>query len=292
MPACFEPKGRNVEIINKVEELKQALNLVRKEGKTIGFVPTMGALHEGHMDLVSRASADCDVVVVSVFVNPTQFNNSADLKHYPRTPEADAELLKKFGCDFAFFPPVEEIYPKNSVSPQVDLGGLDLVMEGKFRPGHFKGVVQVVSRLFDIVEPHKAFFGLKDFQQVAVIKRMVEQLNLPLQIIACETSRTEKGLAMSSRNKRLSENQKEEALIIYRTLSQARRDADEFSPEETVARAKEYFEKGSLQLEYLNIVDPVTLKDLTTDWVPGATMCIACFCGEVRLIDNLTLVNS
>ena len=279
-----------MEIINKVEALKQALNSARKEGKSVGFVPTMGALHQGHMDLVSRASAECDVVVVSVFVNPTQFNNSDDLKHSPRTPEADAELLKKFGCDLAFFPSNGEIYPENWISPRVDLDGLDQVMEGKFRPGHFKGVVQVVSRLFEIVEPQKAFFGLKDFQQVAVIKKMVEQLNLPLQIVECETSRTEKGLAMSSRNKRLSETQQEEALIIFRTLSQAKVDAVKFSPEETMARAINYFEQGNLKLEYLTIVDPTTLMELKDNWVPGATMCIACFCGEVRLIDNLTLL--
>lgn len=290
MPAYFERKGRNVEIINTVEGLKQALNSVRKEGKSIGFVPTMGALHQGHMDLVSRASTECDVVVVSVFVNPTQFNNPTDLELYPRTPEADSELLKKFGCDVAFFPSVAEIYPENWVSPQVDLGGLEQLMEGEFRPGHFKGVVEVVSRLFEIVEPQKAFFGLKDFQQVAVIKKMVEKLNLSIQIIPCETLRTEKGLAMSSRNKRLSETQKEEALIIYRTLSQANSDAKEFSPTETLARAKANFAQGTLQLEYLSIVDPITLKDLTDDWVPGATMCIACFCGEVRLIDNFTLL--
>ena len=252
-------------------------------------MPTMGALHQGHMDLVSRASAECDVVVVSVFVNPTQFNNPSDLNKYPRTPEADSELLKKFGCDIAFFPSEREIYPENLVSPRVDLEGLDEVMEGKFRPGHFKGVVQVVSRLFELVEPQKAFFGLKDFQQVAVIKKMVAQLNFPIQIIACGTSRTEKGLAMSSRNARLSEAQKEEALLIYRTLSRAKADAAGFSPEETLSRAINYFEQGTLELEYLSIVDPVTLRDLTDQWVPGSTMCIACFCGDVRLIDNMTL---
>ena len=209
---------------------------------------------------------------------------------YPRTPEADAELLKKFGCDFAFFPSVEEIYPENLIVPRVDLGSLDQVMEGRFRPGHFNGVVQVVSRLFEIVEPHKAFFGLKDFQQVAVIKRMVSELNMPVQIVACETLRTEKGLAMSSRNKRLSDAQKEEALIIYKTLSRAKEDAQSFSPSETLERAKEYFGAGSLRLEYMNIVHPETLEDLTGDWVAGATMCIACFCGEVRLIDNSTLL--
>lgn len=279
-----------MEIINTIEGLKQALNSVRKEGKSIGFVPTMGALHQGHMDLVSRASAECDIVVVSVFVNPTQFNNPSDLEKYPRTPEADSELLKKFGCDVAFFPSEREIYPKNLVSPRVDLEGLDEVMEGKFRPGHFKGVVQVVSRLFDLVEPQKAFFGLKDFQQVAVIRKMVDQLNLPIQIVPCETSRTEKGLAMSSRNKRLSETQKDEALIIYKTLIHAKADAGKFSPAETVVLATKFFEQGSLQLEYLTIVDPHTLQDLTDQWVPGATMCIACFCGEVRLIDNMTLI--
>jgi pantoate--beta-alanine ligase len=279
-----------VEIINKVEGLIQALNTFRKEGKSIGFVPTMGALHHGHMDLVSRASAECDVVVVSVFVNPTQFNNSIDLEHYPRTPEADAELLKKFGCDLAFFPSITEIYPENWVSPQVDLDGLDLMMEGKFRSGHFKGVVEVVFRLFELVEPQKAFFGLKDFQQVAVIKKMVKQLNLPVQIIPCETLRTEKGLAMSSRNSRLSESQKEEALIIYKTLSQAKMDAKQFLPSEILARAVAFFETGTLKLEYISIVDPINLQELTNHWVPGATMCIACFCGEVRLIDNLTLL--
>ncbi|WP_294671602.1 pantoate--beta-alanine ligase [uncultured Fluviicola sp.] len=279
-----------MEIINTVEGLKKTLDSARKEGKSIGFVPTMGALHQGHMDLVSRASTVCDVVVVSVFVNPTQFNNPSDLEKYPRTPHADSELLKKFGCDVAFFPSETEIYPENLVSPRVDLAGLDEVMEGKFRPGHFKGVVQVVYRLFDIVEPQKAFFGLKDFQQVAVIKRMVEQLNLPIEIVPCETSRTEKGLAMSSRNKRLSEVQKEEALIIYHTLMHAKADAGSFSPAETIVRAKDFFEQGALQLEYLTIVDPHTLQDLSDKWVPGAAMCIACFCGEVRLIDNMTLI--
>lgn len=281
-----------MEIINSVEGLKLALNSARKEGKSIGFVPTMGALHQGHMNLVSRASAECEVVVVSVFVNPTQFNNPSDLEHYPRTPEADSELLKKFGCDIAFFPSVTEIYPENWISPRVDLSGLDLVMEGKFRPGHFKGVVQVVSRLFELVTPQKAFFGLKDFQQVAVIKKMVKQLNIPVQIVSCETLRTEKGLAMSSRNSRLSESEKEKALIIYKTLFQARKDADRFSPKETLTNALAFFETGTLKLEYLNIVDPITLEDLTTDWVSGATMCIACFCGEVRLIDNLTLIEN
>lgn len=279
-----------MEIIDTVEGLKKTLDSARKKGKSIGFVPTMGALHQGHMDLVSRASTVCDVVVVSVFVNPTQFNNPSDLEKYPRTPQADSELLKKFGCDVAFFPSETEIYPENLVSPRVDLAGLDEVMEGKFRPGHFKGVVQVVYRLFDIVEPQKAFFGLKDFQQVAVIKRMVEQLNLPIEIVPCETSRTEKGLAMSSRNKRLSEVQKEEALIIYHTLMHAKADAGSFSPAETIVRAKDFFEQGALQLEYLTIVDPHTLQDLSDKWVPGAAMCIACFCGEVRLIDNMTLI--
>lgn len=279
-----------MEIINTVEQLKQALSSARKEGKRIGFVPTMGALHQGHMDLVSRASTECDVVVASVFVNPSQFNNPSDLELYPRTPEADSELLKKFGCDFAFFPSVAEIYPENWIAPRVDLGTLDQVMEGKFRPGHFKGVVQVVSRLFEIVQPEKAFFGLKDFQQVAVIRRMVDVLQLPVEIVACPTLRTEKGLAMSSRNKRLSEAQQEEALIIYRTLSRAKEDAQVYSPSETLERAKTYFETGTLKLEYLNIVNPHSLEDLSTEWVPGATMCIACFCREVRLIDNMTLL--
>jgi pantoate--beta-alanine ligase len=290
LAACFEPKGKKVDILNTVDELKLALNSARNEGKSIGFVPTMGALHQGHMDLVSRASAECDLVVVSVFVNPTQFNNASDLELYPRTPEADSELLKKFGCDVAFFPSVTEIYPKNSISPQVDLGSLDHVLEGKFRPGHFNGVVQVVWRLFDIVQPQKAFFGLKDFQQVAVIKKMVEALDLPVQIVPCETLRTDKGLAMSSRNARLTDAQKEEALIIYRTLTEAKKNASMFSPQETLDKAIALFETESLTLEYLEIVHPQTLESLSDVWVSGATMCIACFCGDVRLIDNLMLL--
>lgn len=268
------------------------LKVTFSEGKSVGFVPTMGALHEGHMALVERAHQTCDVVVVSVFVNPTQFNNPADLDHYPRTPEKDATLLEQHGCDIAFFPSVEEVYPKDFHAPEVPLGRLDQVMEGEFRPGHFKGVVQVVYRLFSIVEPTKAFFGLKDFQQVSVIRFMTNYLQLPVEIVPCPTLRESSGLAMSSRNMRLSEQQREEAVVIYKTLSLAKSLSGTHTPDETKKRALELFSESSLQLEYFTIAHPDTLEELHDEWVNGATACIAAFCGEVRLIDNLKLINN
>lgn len=269
--------------------IREIIAAEREAGKTIGFVPTMGALHEGHMALVERAKKQSDIVVASVFVNPTQFNNPNDLALYPRMPEKDAALLEAHGCDIAFFPSVEEMYPEGAVAPVVPLGSLATVMEGEFRPGHFDGVVQIVSRFFEIVEPDKAFFGLKDFQQVAVIKEMVRQLGFGVEIIPCPTLREPSGLAMSSRNMRLSAAQKEEALHIFRTLSRAAEEAKTQTPAEVQASAIAYFNTSSMRLEYFSIVDPDTLQGLTDQWVPGATACIAAFCGEVRLIDNMTL---
>lgn len=279
-----------MEIFNSLVDIKQSLNLAKASGKIIGFIPTMGALHEGHMSLIKKAKTSCDLVVVSVFVNPTQFNNSQDLVLYPRTPEADIRLLTKNKCDIVFFPLVEEIYPSNYQAPSIPLGSLEQVMEGEFRPGHFQGVVQVVSRLFEIIHPNKAFFGTKDFQQVAVIKHMVSYLQLPIEIITCETARSDKGLALSSRNMRLSEAQLSEALHIFNTMQEAQKLSSKNTPLETKQKAILFFNQGTLKLEYLQIVNPTTLEELTSEWVPGATICIACFCGTVRLIDNFTLI--
>lgn len=278
-------------IVQSIAQLQTALQEARQAGETVGFVPTMGALHEGHMALITRAKKMTDLVVSSVFVNPTQFNNKSDLAVYPRTPEKDAALLEAHGCDIAFFPSVEEMYPENYEAPKIPLGNLATVMEGEFRPGHFDGVVQIVSRFFDIVKPDFAFFGMKDFQQVAVIGEMVRYLELPVTIVPCLTLRESTGLAMSSRNMRLSEEQKEEALHIYRTLERAKTEAASKTPRQVMDSAKAYFGESNMKLEYFSIVHPRTLEELDSEWVAGATACIAAFCGEVRLIDNMILLD-
>lgn len=269
------------------ESLNQALDRDRSEGKSIGFVPTMGALHEGHLALVSRALKQSDSVVVSIFVNPTQFNNSSDLEKYPRMLEKDVDLLNKVGQVIVFAPSTDEIYPETDFFEELDLEGIDTVLEGQFRPGHFQGVVHVVRNLFQIVQPDKAFFGLKDFQQVAVIRLMVKKLNIPVEIVACPTMRSENGLALSSRNLRLSPEEKDNALIIYKTLKLIKELKPNFSPIEAKQKAIEYFQSGKLDLEYLEIVDSTNLKSLEEHWIDGATCCIAAFCGDVRLIDNM-----
>jgi pantoate--beta-alanine ligase len=204
---------------DKVSDLQQALMQVDRE--KIGFVPTMGALHEGHLSLIKESKKNSDITVVSMFVNPPQFNDPEDLKRYPRTLEKDIELLKTVDCDLVFAPSVMEIYPEPDTR-KFDFGYLESIMEGAKRPGHFNGVGQVVSRLFDIVQPHKSFFGMKDFQQVAIIKNMVKQLNCPVEIIPCPIIREESGLAKSSRNTLLDENHKKNAPHIYATLKKAR----------------------------------------------------------------------
>lgn len=269
--------------------LKAALESERNSGKTIGFVPTMGALHAGHLELVKRALSDCEVVVVSIFVNPTQFNNASDLEKYPRTPEKDIELLSATGEVMVFLPSVEEIYTSKDRFPGVDLSNLDTVLEGKFRPGHFEGVVHVVYNLFEIVQPDKAYFGLKDFQQVAVIRSMVEQLDIPVEIVACPTFREQNGLAMSSRNMRLTEQERKDTLIIYQTLEFLKSIKGQVSPEQAREQAIQFFSKGNLELEYLEIVDGKSLRSLTNEWSENAVCCIAAFCGPVRLIDNMQL---
>ena len=277
-----------MKLVHTIQELRAELDIQRKAGKKIGFVPTMGALHEGHASLVRRAVAENEIVVVSVFVNPTQFNDKNDLLKYPRTLEADCELLEKEGTAYVFAPSVEEIYPEQDTR-QFSYAPLDTVMEGKFRPGHFNGVCQVVSKLFMMVEPDVAYFGEKDFQQLAIIREMVKQMNFPLQIVGCPIVREADGLALSSRNARLSDEQRKQALEISQTLFKSQ----EYAASHTLAETQQFVEESiaaaeGLELEYFEIVDGMTLQKIAswedTDYIVG---CITVFCGEVRLIDNI-----
>ena len=277
-----------MKLVHTINELREELDVQRKAGKKIGLVPTMGALHEGHASLVKRAVKENDIVVVSDFVNPTQFNDKNDLLKYPRTLEADCELLEKEGAAYVFAPSVEEIYPEPDTR-QFSYAPLDTVMEGKFRPGHFNGVCQIVSKLFMIVEPDTAYFGEKDFQQLAIIREMVKQMNFPLQIVGCPIVREEDGLAMSSRNTRLSKEEREFALNISRTLFKSQ----EFAASHALAETQTFVEESiaaseGLRLEYFEIVDGLTLQRVEkwedSNYIVG---CITVFCGEVRLIDNI-----
>ena len=277
-----------MKLVHTINELRAELALQRQAGKKIGLVPTMGALHEGHASLVRRAVAENDVVVVSDFVNPTQFNDKNDLLKYPRTLDADCELLKKEGASFVFAPSVEEIYPEPDTR-QFSYAPLDTVMEGKYRPGHFNGVCQIVSKLFMIVEPDKAYFGEKDFQQLAIIREMVKQMNFPLEIVGCPIVREADGLALSSRNARLSEEERRQALNISKTLFASK----EYATSHTVEETQKFVEDSiaaseGLELEYFELVDGTTLQKIATwDETDYAVGCITVYCGEVRLIDNI-----
>lgn len=278
---------KDVAVFSTVESLQQRLNSSDNTAG-IAFVPTMGALHNGHLDLVRKAFEKSPTVVVSIFVNPTQFNSKEDLENYPRTLERDITLLQTIGEVIVFAPTVEEMYPSDFKEINLNLGELETVMEGKFRPGHFNGVVNVVNRFFQIVQPKYAFFGEKDFQQLAVINKMVELLNLSIEIVPCSTTREESGLAKSSRNERLTEFQKKEALIIIDTMNFVKNNTSRFSPAELKNEAITHFNSGSLKLEYLEIVDANSLKEID-DWNGNNRICIAAYCGEVRLIDNMAL---
>ena len=271
-----------------VKELREALRAVRN-GK-VGFVPTMGALHEGHISLVERARKECDTVVVSVFVNPTQFNDKTDLKNYPRTPEADAAMLEAAGVDYVLFPTVEEIYPEPDTRV-FEFGLVDKVMEGATRPGHFNGVAQVVSRLFAIVEPDKAYFGEKDFQQIAVIRAMVAQLGLKVEIVDCPIIRDTDGLARSSRNTLLDKAHRAAAPHIYEVRSAAASKTGEMTPDELSTWVVEQVNaEPLLETIYFQAVDALTMQQVHSwDESPRIQGCIAVQAGAIRLIDNIKL---
>ena len=277
-----------MKLIHTIEDLQRNLTEARAKGEKIGLVPTMGALHEGHASLVRRCVAENDVTVVSVFLNPTQFNDKKDLEKYPRTLDADCALLESVGADFVFAPSVEEMYPEPD-SRKFSYPPVDTVMEGAFRPGHFNGVAQIVSKLFYVVEPDNAYFGEKDFQQIAVIRAMVKQLDIPVKINDCPILREADGLALSSRNVRLTPEQRQKAPLIARTL----KESANFAPEKSVQEVIDYVintinADPVMCVEYYEIVDGKTMESIKnwsdTTYPVG---CITVYCGEVRLIDNI-----
>ena len=280
-----------MKVINKTSDLQAIIKQFKNNGKSIGLVPTMGALHKGHLSLVKNSISNNDITVVSIFVNPTQFNNQNDLASYPRMVDKDLELLQTVGCDVVFAPEADDIYSKSETDSrfEFDFEGLDKVMEGKFRPGHFNGVVQIVSKLFDLVRPDRAYFGEKDFQQLAIIRLMTRRYNLPIEIVPCPIVREDSGLAVSSRNSLLKDNEKQVAQHIYAVLNESR----QFVPQTEVEELKQCViaaieQKPELKVEYFDIVDGHTLKSIGKwdeyDYVVG---CITVFCGNVRLIDNI-----
>ncbi|KYG84676.1 pantoate--beta-alanine ligase [Roseivirga seohaensis] len=275
----------------KIEELRAELLKYRLENKKIGLVPTMGALHHGHISLVEKAKEKSDVVAVSIFVNPTQFNNPEDLEKYPRNIERDLDLLKKAGCDIVFTPEVTEMYA-GSHDLKISFGTLENSLEGKFRPGHFSGVGQVVSKLFNIFQPHSAFFGQKDLQQFFIIKKLINQLCFPIELHMIPTKREDNGLAMSSRNERLTQEEKFEAGLIYQTLKlSAEAILEGRSIHHVIDQANELFAKNErLTLEYFEVVETENFTGISTVSDPKTTaLCIAAEIGKVRLIDNLLL---
>jgi pantoate--beta-alanine ligase len=278
-----------MKLVKTVKELQDDLQQLRNQG-SVGFVPTMGALHKGHISLVENAARENNVVVVSIFVNPTQFNDPKDLERYPRTLESDLEKLSHTVCDLVFVPAVNEVYPGPDTR-KFQFGTLETVMEGKHRPGHFNGVAQVVSKLFDMVKPDKAYFGLKDFQQLAIIKNMAKQLNLPVEIVPCPIIREESGLAMSSRNELLAKEERKNAALISETLAEAKKLTGQKSVQELVEWVSEKINKNPfLNVEYFEIVDDINLQPIK-NWDEENTKvgCVAVYCGKVRLIDNIVL---
>jgi pantoate--beta-alanine ligase len=276
-----------MKIITIASEMMEFATAQKAEGVTIGFVPTMGALHEGHTSLIRAAKQDNDIVVVSVFVNPTQFNQAADLEKYPRTFNSDKSLLKQESVDIMFFPSVSEVYP-DSKTPSYEMDGLDEGMEGANRPGHFNGVIQVVTRLFELIKPSTAYFGEKDFQQLAIIRHMTNKLGYPIDIVGCPTQREDDGLAMSSRNTRLTKHGRITANQISKSLILAKTHlAQEKSLSEVIKTIKaDLTSNPDIKLEYLDLVNPTTLKP-TSDEDPAIQVCIAAWVDSVRLIDNM-----
>ncbi|MCS7035835.1 MAG: pantoate--beta-alanine ligase [Saprospiraceae bacterium] len=279
-------------IFEKIADLREWLARQRKSGRSIGFAPTMGALHEGHLSLVRAAKAAGDVSVVSIFVNPTQFNDPEDLRRYPRMPEHDIALLQRAGCQALFMPELEEIYPPGQdLTVLLDFGPLTEVMEGQFRPGHFQGMATVVKRLLDIVEPQRLYMGQKDFQQLTIVRRMLQLLAMPVELVMCPTVRELDGLAMSSRNLRLTPPMRAAAPALFRALTAAREDFVAGKPVADIREAAlATLREAGLQPEYFEIVDGYTLLPVETQEAgPFVVACVAAWAGQVRLIDNLIL---
>jgi len=281
-------------IFKKVADLQAWLDAQRAKGQKVGFAPTMGALHDGHLELIRLAKRDGCLAVASIFVNPTQFNDPKDLEKYPRLPEKDTTLLISADCDALFMPAVEEVYPPGlDVTIDLDFRQLDKVMEGEFRPGHFKGMATVVHRLLDIVQPQRLYMGQKDFQQLSIVRDMIRQLDLPVELVMCPTVRESDGLAMSSRNMRLTPEMRAVAPVIFQTLSWAKTALEKGQPAaEIQAEAMQKLADAGLRPEYFDIVDGVSLLPVKGwDGSDFIVACVAAFAGEVRLIDNLVLKN-
>jgi len=279
-----------MQVLKTIQETREFLKAVREKGQAIGFVPTMGALHKGHLSLFRHARKDNPFVVASIFVNPLQFNDPQDLYNYPRDMNNDLVKLEEAACDLVFAPPEKEMYP-DPVSEVIDLDGLDTVLEGKYRAGHFTGVAIVVRRLFEIIEPTRAYFGLKDYQQVLIINHLVKKYHLPVEIIPCPTVREEDGLAMSSRNLLLGKNERRVAPQIHKILKAVKLQAGYLSVNEIRAQVEAEFSRNKMmRLEYFDIVDMYTLKPIK-NWTDSSSIiaCIAVYLGKVRLIDNVIL---
>lgn len=279
-----------MQVFHRVSDLELFQQDLQKKGHSLGFVATMGALHEGHITLLRRAQAENDASIVSIFVNPTQFNNPEDLAKYPHRTDEDLALLAAEGASAVFMPSVEEMYGSEVVSEAIDLMGLDKGMEGEFRPGHFDGVATVVKRLFEMIKPQKAYFGNKDYQQVKVVQHVATHFNMPIEVIGCDTARYPSGLAMSSRNFRLSAQGMEDAALIYREMTWAANNYQNFSPQALKEQLAEHFTHSKLDLEYIAFADAESLQ-LVEDWFQhqSVRIFIAAFCEGVRLIDNSNL---
>ncbi len=290
-PVFQSVKPHAMVVFNRINPVSEWVANQKKKGKSIGFVPTMGALHKGHIALVEQAGRENDLVVCSIFVNPIQFNNKEDLKKYPRTIESDLKKLEEAGCDVVLNPDAEEMYPAGHPAKTYDFGQLDKVMEGRFRQGHFNGVAIVVKKLFDIIQPHRAYFGEKDFQQLQVVRSLVKQEKCSVQIIGCPTVREADGLALSSRNTRLTEPQRREASRIYKALAKAREMYPALPVDQIRKQVSEMINASpELELEYAEIVHPDTLLPVSRgDRNTPAVACVAAYAGKVRLIDNMYL---
>lgn len=280
-------KTETMQVFHTIHDIRKALKQYQEEGKSIGFIPTMGALHQGHISLIQRSTQQNDITVCSIFVNPIQFNNPNDLTSYPRKLNEDAGMLSEAGCDFIFAPEVDEMYPEPDQTI-FDFGNLDKVMEGAFRPGHFRGVAIVVNKLLHIIAPQRAYFGEKDFQQLTIIRKLVETHNLPVEIIGCPIIREDDGLAMSSRNTLLTVQQRAIAPFIRQTLLKASNMAPTHTPEQITHWITDTFQENpDFILEYFQIVDQSTLEPATSWNSPGQIGCIATYLGKIRLIDNI-----
>ena len=279
-----------MQIFTKVFDLQNHLSQLRAKGLSLGFVPTMGALHSGHLALINHASRENDISLISIFVNPTQFNNKSDLEKYPRQVDSDIAKLEETGCDLIFLPSEDEMYPEKVEADKIDLNGLDTVMEGAHRPGHFDGVATIVGRFFEIINPTRAYFGEKDFQQLLIIRQLTKVMKLDVEIIPHPIERSEKGLALSSRNQLLSSDDQEKSLIIWQSLNWMKDNYENYTSNELINLVSERFKGSDLELEYAQIVNENTLTPIDS-WsnTDHARAFIAAYISGVRLIDNLQL---